>query len=59
MQNVIEEKITRIVEVIVSSIKPYHFLFGKLIGVCCCLFDIFAIWGDIWSDADKQFQFIT
>ncbi|MCG9132875.1 ABC transporter permease [Candidatus Poribacteria bacterium] len=44
MQNVLEEKITRIVEVIVSSIKPYHFLFGKLIGVCAACLTIFAVW---------------
>lgn len=44
MQNVLEEKSTRIVEVIVSSIKPYHFLFGKLIGVCAACLTIFAIW---------------
>ena len=44
MQNVLEEKITRIVEVIISSIKPYHFLFGKLIGVCAACLTIFAIW---------------
>jgi ABC-2 type transport system permease protein len=44
MQNVLEEKVTRIVEVIVSSIKPYPFLFGKLIGVCAACLTIFAIW---------------
>ena len=44
MQNVLEEKITRIVEVIVSSVKPYHFLFGKLIGVCAACLTIFAVW---------------
>ncbi len=44
MQNVLEEKTTGIVEVIVSSIKPYHLLFGKLIGVCAACLTIFAIW---------------
>ena len=44
MQNVLEEKVTRIVEVIVSSIKPYPFLFGKLIGVCAACLTIFVVW---------------
>ena len=33
MRSVLEEKTTRIVEVIVSSIKPYQLLLGKLVGV--------------------------
>ena len=45
MQNVLEEKITRIIEVIVSSIKPYQLMLGKLIGVCLACLTMFAIWG--------------
>ena len=44
MQNVLEEKTTRIVEVIISSIKPYQLLLGKLIGVCLACLTMFAIW---------------
>ncbi len=44
MQSVLEEKTTRIIEVIVSSIKPYHLLLGKLIGVCSVCLTLFAIW---------------
>ncbi|MEL6536746.1 MAG: ABC transporter permease [Bacteroidota bacterium] len=33
MRGVIEEKMTRIVEVIVSSIKPFQLMMGKVIGV--------------------------
>ena len=44
MRSVLEEKTTRIVEVIVSSIKPYQLLLGKLIGVCSVCLTMFAIW---------------
>ena len=44
MQGVLEEKTTRIVEVIISSIEPYQLLLGKLIGVCSVCLTMFAIW---------------
>ena len=33
MRGVMEEKTSRIVEVIISSVKPYQLLFGKIIGI--------------------------
>ena len=33
MRGVIEEKSNRIVEVIISSVKPFQLLIGKIIGV--------------------------
>ncbi|MEQ8927420.1 MAG: ABC transporter permease [Fulvivirga sp.] len=33
MQGVIEEKNSKIVEVIVSTVKPFHFMLGKVVGV--------------------------
>lgn len=44
MRSVLEEKTTRIVEVIISSIEPYQLLLGKLIGVCSVCLTMFAIW---------------
>ena len=44
MRSVLEEKTTRIVEVIVSSIKPHQLLLGKLVGVCSVCITMFAIW---------------
>ena len=44
MRSVLEEKTTRIVEVIISSIKPYQLLLGKLVGVCSVCLSMFAIW---------------
>ncbi len=44
MRSVLEEKTTRIVEVIVSSIKPHQLLLGKLVGVCSVCLTMFAVW---------------
>ena len=44
MRSVLEEKTNRIVEVIVSSIKPYQLLLGKLVGVCSVCLTMFAVW---------------
>ena len=44
MRSVLEEKTTRIVEVIVSSVKPHQLLLGKLIGVCSVCLTMFGIW---------------
>ena len=44
MRSVLEEKTTRIVEVIISSIKPHQLLLGKIIGVCLVCLTMFLIW---------------
>lgn len=45
MSGVVEEKTSRIVEVIVSSCKPIELMLGKIIGVALVGFTQFAIWG--------------
>lgn len=45
MRSVLEEKTTRIVEVIISSIKPHQLLLGKIVGVCSVCLTMFLIWG--------------
>jgi ABC-2 type transport system permease protein len=44
MQGVMEEKTNRIVEVIISSVKPFDLLIGKLIGVGLVGLTQFGIW---------------
>lgn len=44
MRGVIEEKTTRIVEVIVSSIKPFELMMGKILGVGSVALLQFFIW---------------
>ncbi len=45
MRSVMEEKTTRIVEVIVSSVKPFQLMMGKIIGVGLVGLTQVAIWG--------------
>ena len=44
MRGVIEEKVSRIIEVIVSSVKPYQLMMGKIIGVGLTGLTQFLIW---------------
>lgn len=45
MQSVMEEKTNRIVELMVSSVKPFQLMMGKIIGVALVGFAQLAIWG--------------
>ncbi len=44
MRSVMEEKTSRIVEVIISSVKPFQLMMGKIIGVAFVGLTQFAIW---------------
>src|SRR5436190_7336617 len=45
MSSVLEEKTTRIVEVLVSSLRPFQLLLGKVLGVGAVSILQFLIWG--------------
>lgn len=45
MRSVIEEKTSRIIEVIISSVKPFQLLMGKIIGNAAAGLLQFFIWG--------------
>ena len=51
MNSVIEEKTNRIVEVIVSSCKPFQLMMGKIIGVALVGLTQFLIWAILISVA--------
>jgi len=44
MRGVIEEKTSRIVEVIISSVKPVQLMLGKIIGIALVGLTQFAVW---------------
>jgi ABC-2 type transport system permease protein len=44
MQSVIEEKSSRVVEVLVSSVKATELMFGKILGVACVALTQFFLW---------------
>lgn len=45
MQSVMEEKTNRIVELMVSSVKPFQLMMGKIVGVALTGFVQLVIWG--------------
>ncbi len=45
MRSVIEEKTNRIIEVIISSVKPFQLMMGKIIGNALAGLTQFLIWG--------------
>jgi ABC-2 type transport system permease protein len=44
MRSVLEEKTSRIVEVVISSMKPFHLMLGKILGVGAVGLTQIAIW---------------
>jgi ABC-2 type transport system permease protein len=44
MRSVIEEKTNRIVEIIISSVKPFHLMMGKIIGAASVGLTQFILW---------------
>ncbi len=44
MRSVLEEKTSRIVEVLISSVRPFQLLIGKVIGIAGVAFTQYMIW---------------
>ena len=44
MRGVIEEKTNRIVEIIISSVKPFQLMIGKILGVALVGLTQFLLW---------------
>ncbi len=45
MRGVIEEKVNRVVEVLISSVKPFQLMAGKIIGIAMVALTQFLLWG--------------
>ena len=45
MMSVIEEKTNRIIEIVVSSVKPFYLMTGKIIGTSLAGLTQFVVWG--------------
>jgi ABC-2 type transport system permease protein len=44
MRGVIEEKSSRVVEIVLSSLKPFQLMAGKIVGIAAVGFTQYAIW---------------
>ena len=49
MRSVIEEKTNRIIEIIISSVKPIHLMLGKILGTSLAGITQFVIWVTLGS----------
>lgn len=45
MRGVVEEKTSRIVEIIISSVKPFQLMLGKIVGIGLVALTQFVLWG--------------
>ncbi len=57
MRGVIEEKTNRIVEIIVSSVKPFQLMMGKIIGIALVGLTQFLLWVVLTFSIIMAFQF--
>jgi ABC-2 type transport system permease protein len=44
MRGVIEEKTNRIIEVIITSVKPFELMMGKIVGIALVGLTQFMVW---------------
>ncbi|MFN3939433.1 MAG: ABC transporter permease [Chitinophagales bacterium] len=58
MRGVMEEKTNRIVEVMISSVKPFQLMIGKIIGIGAVGLTQFTIWGIVIFFLQLLMQFI-
>ena len=56
MRGVIEEKTNRIVEVIISSVKPFELMFGKILGIGAVALTQFGIWVGLFLTLTSVFS---
>ena len=51
MRSVLEEKTTRVIEVVISSVQPFQLMFGKIISTVLVVITQLSIWGLIMTIA--------
>ena len=44
MRGVIEEKTNRVVEILISSVKPFQLMMGKILGIALVALTQFTLW---------------
>ena len=58
MQGVLEEKTNRIVELMVSSVKPFELMMGKIIGIGLVVLTQFLLWAILFGMISVSASFI-
>jgi ABC-2 type transport system permease protein len=57
MMSVIEEKTNRIIEIVISSVKPFQLMTGKIVGVSLAGLTQFVMWGILISLFSSLFSY--
>ena len=57
MMSVIEEKTNRIIEIVISSVKPFQLMTGKIVGVSLAGLTQFVMWGILISVFSSLFSY--
>ena len=58
MMSVIEEKTNRIIEIVISSVKPFQLMTGKIIGVSLAGLTQFVMWGILMFIFSSLFSYL-
>lgn len=48
LQGVLEEKVSRVMEVMAGAVHPFHLMAGKILGLGALGLTQFAVWGGVW-----------
>lgn len=55
MKGIVDEKVNRVVEVILCSVKPFHWMMGKILGIAAVCLTQFAFWSMIYVWIESKF----
>ena len=56
MKGIVDEKVNRVVEVILCSVKPFNWMMGKILGIAAVCLTQFGFWALIYVLVGLKFQ---
>ncbi|WP_018342000.1 ABC transporter permease [Cytophaga aurantiaca] len=56
MKGIVDEKVNRVVEVILCSVKPFHWMMGKILGIAAVCLTQFGFWTMIYVWIGSKFN---
>lgn len=56
MKGIVDEKVNRVVEVILCSVKPFHWMMGKILGIAAVCLTQFGFWTMIYIWIGSKFN---
>jgi ABC-2 type transport system permease protein len=56
MKGIVDEKVNRVVEVILCSVKPFHWMMGKILGIAAVCLTQFGFWTMVYIWIGSKFN---